>query len=293
MAFHTILTNARSWGEHTGLYVVLLGLGATLIGRAIGAGAHWTEATLARSLERAEVAGRPTESFGHLRAVTQATRWALTSLVFFLAFVLALLRLGVPLASLIAPATVVGIAVGFGAQQLVGDVLAGFFLFAERQFGVGDEIRVSAVGATTGVTGTVEELTLRVTKLRTAAGELVILTNGEMLQITNLSRGWAQVTVDLPIAPDVPVAAALQALDGVASRLADAPELAEVLLAGPDVVGVEAIGAGYMTLRMTARTRPGGQATVARRLRQEAVAALQAAGVPVGPATPPTPGSSP
>ena len=90
-------------------------------------------------------------------------------------------------------------AIGFGAQQVVGDVLAGFFLFAERQFGVGDLIRLSMPGQTTGVSGTVEELTLRVTKLRSAQGDLIVVPNSALRQVTNLSKDWSRVVIDIPI----------------------------------------------------------------------------------------------
>ncbi len=108
--------------------------------------------------------------------------------------------MGIPLVTLIAPATVAGVAIGFGAQQVVGDLLAGFFLFAEHQFGYGDDIRFSQPGQTKGVAGTVEEMTLRVTKLRTIEGELVIIPNSLLGQVTNLSKDWSQAVLDLPIA---------------------------------------------------------------------------------------------
>ena len=109
------------------------------------------------------------------RAVAEVIEWAVISLTYFVAAILAIRQLGIPLTTLVAPATVVGVALGFGAQQVVGDLLAGFFLFSERQFGIGDLIRLSQPGQATGVTGTVEQLTLRVTKLRTASGEFVVV----------------------------------------------------------------------------------------------------------------------
>src|SRR5471030_2116057 len=82
---------------------------------------------------------------------------------------------------------------------MVQDLLAGFFIITERQYGFGDLIRISALGSTTGVTGTVEDVTLRVTNLRTVDGEVVIIPNGQINQVTNLSRDWARAVVDVPL----------------------------------------------------------------------------------------------
>ncbi len=103
----------------------------------------------------------------------------------------------IPLSSLVAPAVVIGAAVGFGAQRLVQDFLSGFFIFAERQFGYGDIIRIAPPGAAAGVVATVEKVTLRATKLRTESSELVVVPNGEIRQVTNLSKdGHARPPAD-------------------------------------------------------------------------------------------------
>ena len=140
------------------------------------------------------------EGLKRSRAVSEAVEWAVVALTYFIAGILALDRLGIPLTTLVAPATVIGIGLGFGAQQMVGDLLAGFFLFAEHQFAFGDVIRLSVPGQTTGITGTVEELTLRVTKLRTAQGELVVVPNSALRQVTNLSKDWSRAVIDIPVA---------------------------------------------------------------------------------------------
>ncbi len=123
----------------------------------------------------------------------------MVALLYFVVGILAFDRLGIPLTTLVAPATVIGIGLGFGAQQMVGDLLAGFFLFAEHQFAFGDVIRLSLPGQPTGITGTVEELTLRVTKLRTAQGELVVVPNSALRQVTNLSKDWSRAVIDIPV----------------------------------------------------------------------------------------------
>ena len=159
-------------------------------------GASWIDLQIRRQIESGAVAS---ESLKRSRAISEAVEWAVVALVYFVAAILAFDRLGIPLTTLVAPATVIGIGLGFGAQQMVGDLLAGFFLFAEHQFAFGDVIRLSVPGQTAGITGTVEELTLRVTKLRTAQGELVVVPNSALRQVTNLSKDWSRAVIDIPV----------------------------------------------------------------------------------------------
>src|SRR5258708_17034663 len=116
-----------------------------------------------------------------------------------------LARLGIPATSLVAPPAVAAVALGFGAQRIVQDLLAGFFIITERQYGFGDLIRLSVPSLPDPAIGTVEDVTLRVTTVRTAGGEVVITPNGQISQATNLSRDWARAVVDVP----VPAAAAV------------------------------------------------------------------------------------
>ena len=157
---------------------------------------RWIDNQIRRQIESGALAS---ESLKRSRAVSEAVEWSVVALASFIAGILALDRLGIPLTTLVAPATVIGIGLGFGAQQMVGDLLAGFFLLTEHQFAFGDLIRLSVPGSA-GITGTVEELTLRVTKLRNAQGELVVVPNSAMRQVTNLSKDWSKAVVDIPVA---------------------------------------------------------------------------------------------
>ena len=157
---------------------------------------RWIDVQIRRQIESGAVAS---ESLKRSRAISEAVEWSVVALTYFVVAILAFDRLGIPLTTLVAPATVIGIGLGFGAQQMVGDLLAGFFLFAERQFAFGDVIRLSMPGQTTGITGTVEELTLRVTKLRTQQGELVVVPNSALRQVTNLSKDWSRAVIDIPV----------------------------------------------------------------------------------------------
>ena len=219
------------------------------------------------------------EALKRSRAISEAVEWAVVALLYFVAGILAFDRLGIPLTTLVAPATVIGIGLGFGAQQMVGDLLAGFFLFAEHQFAFGDVIRLSMPGQATGVTGTVEEVTLRVTKLRTAQGELVIVPNSALRQVTNLSKDWSRAVIDIPVAVTEDLEQVTRILKDVVDSMAHDSEWSDLILGDPVVAGVESIDVGYVQLRLIARTLPGRQFEVAREIRLRASIALRTAGV--------------
>ena len=124
--------------------------------------------------------------------------WAALAIIYCVAAVLIAERLGIPLTKSWSPA-VAGVALGFGAQRIVQDILAGFFIITERQYGFGDLIRLSVPSIPDPAIGTVEDVTLRVTTGRTTDREVVITPNGQITQVTNLSRDWARAIVDVPV----------------------------------------------------------------------------------------------
>ncbi|MGH9065524.1 MAG: mechanosensitive ion channel family protein [Acidimicrobiales bacterium] len=278
MPFQT--ENLTHWLRTSAIEIVLIALGSVLAARL----AHWVATAFTRQLERQvrnqmQVGLVPSEESKHLRVVVQACEWGCIGLIYFLAVILILLRLHLPLASLVAPATVIGLALGFGAQRVVQDLLAGFFLFAERQYGFGDVIRIGQVGQTTGISGTVEEVTLRTTRLRTVNGELVIIPNGQIVQATNLSRGWSRVVVDIPLPPDQDIELATELLNRVAESLMKEEEWKALLLETPTVTGIEAIQVGYIQLRLMARTLPAKQWDLGREIRRRVILAFREAGI--------------
>jgi small conductance mechanosensitive channel len=237
---------------------------------------RWVDEQIRIQIESGLVAS---ESLKRSRAVSEAVEWVVVALTGFIAAILALDRLGIPLTTLVAPATVIGIGLGFGAQQMVGDLLAGFFLFAEHQFGFGDVIRLSVPGQPTGITGTVEELTLRVTKVRTAQGELVVVPNSALRQVTNLSKDWSRAVIDIPVSVTEDLDRVTGLLKDMFAAMASDPAWSGLLLGDPVVAGVETIDVGYVQLRLIARTLPGRQFEVAREIRLRAATALRSAGV--------------
>ncbi|MDR1711248.1 MAG: mechanosensitive ion channel family protein [Propionibacteriaceae bacterium] len=179
--------------------------------------------------------------------------------------------LNVPVAPLLASAGVGGIALGFGAQSLIKDFLSGIFIVIEDQYGVGDLIDTGTV------VGTVEDVGLRVTRLRDASGEVWYVRNGEILRVGNHSQGWSTAIADIPIAPDEDTHKALAVLEQVADELDADEEFASVLLERPTVVGVNAMSPNAVTLRMTAKTAPNQHWGVQRALLEQAQRDLTAA----------------
>ncbi len=170
--------------------------------------------------------------------------------------------LGFNLGPLLAGASIIGIAVGFGAQTLVRDFLSGFFILVEDQYGVGDVVTV-----TEKVSGTIEEVNLRVTRLRGVDGTVWYVPNGEIRTVGNAAKDWARALVDvvLPYAADS--GAALSAIAEEAQAFAEDPAWSDDVLEPPEVWGVETVAAEGVTVRVAAKTMPTRNHVVARALR--------------------------
>jgi moderate conductance mechanosensitive channel len=181
--------------------------------------------------------------------------------------------LGINLAPLLASAGVVGIAIGFGAQNLVRDYLTGVFMLLEDQYGVGDVITVG------DATGTVETMTLRITRIRDVNGVVWHIRNGTIDQVGNKTQGWARAIVDFP----VPYAADLATIRAILAEVAEAawadPAMRAIMLEKPDVWGAQAVSSTEVVMRVVARTAPLRQWETERELRARLKAALDAAGI--------------
>jgi small conductance mechanosensitive channel len=205
--------------------------------------------------------------------------WTVVTLIYSIAAILVLQRFNVPLTSLVAPATIAGVALGFGAQRVVQDLLGGFFVITERQYGYGDVIRVLQPGSLTGITGTVEDITLRATRLRTTNGEVLIVPNGDVRQVINLSRDWARAVIDVPVPLGTDIARLTTVLRQVGDEAFHDPAIGSMLLDPPSVMGVESLEVDHVNVRVVARTLPGQQFAVGRHLRAQIAAALQREGI--------------
>ena len=177
---------------------------------------------------------------------------------------------------LLVGASILGAALGFGAQFLVRDVIAGAFILIEDQFSVGDAIEVN------GQVGTVEDVTLRCTRLRDITGRLLFVPNGEMKIVVNHSRDWHQAAVDLPIAPNQDLERALELASQIASEMNADPVYGPQLLEPLKVLGIERVGPEGATVKLVGRTRPGAAAfELSREARRRLLARLRGTGVRV------------
>lgn len=278
------LNEVGDWLSGRGLEVVLIILGSVLLARFVSwAGRRVTDRIDARytggdALVRSEAAK-------HRHSLTQVLTWAAVVLIYSISVFFVLDRLGVPVTGLVAPATVLGVGLGFGAQRIVGDVLAGFFIITERQYGFGDVVAIQVLGGMDPASGTVEDVTLRVTRLRSPDGEVVTVPNGQIVKVINLSRDWARAVVDIPIPTTVDVNRANEVLREVGREAFRDPALRPLLLDPPSVMGVESLDLDQVNVRMVARTLPGKQFEVGRDLRARVVLAFRNQGMNVPPPT--------
>jgi small conductance mechanosensitive channel len=212
---------------------------------------------------------RSSEKDGIVTAQEQRTRTLLSLLrsvgrvvIWVMTLFMVLGALGLQLGPLLAGAGVVGLAVSFGAQSLVKDVISGLFILMENQFGVGDVVRLE------GVSGSVERMTLRVVVLRDVHGVVHVVPNGQITKVSNLTRGWARVVLDVAVAykedPDQVMAVMLD--EG--HRLYGDPQWRPLLLEEVQVPGIESFGEAGVTIRLLAKTLPLKQWDVARELRR-------------------------
>ncbi|MBO0714384.1 MAG: mechanosensitive ion channel family protein [Acidimicrobiales bacterium] len=190
------------------------------------------------------------------------------ALVWIVAILVLLSTFGIDLLPVLAGATVVGAALGFGAQSLVRDYLSGFFILVEDQYGIGDTISIGEV------TGVVEDLTLRVTRLRALDGRVWYVANGEVRKVANASLQWSRAVVDILVPPGTDVTQATSAISDEAVALSKEPEWSSTCLDPPEVWGVDAVDQRGMTIRVAVKTRALEDARVARVLRSRITARL-------------------
>lgn len=204
--------------------------------------------------------------------LTKLLENVLTYVVYFIAILTVLGTLNVDVRGLIAGAGILGLAVGFGAQNLVKDVITGFFIIFEDQFSVGDYVRIDQFE------GTVQEIGLRTTKILSGTGELHILPNGTISQVTNLSLHNGTAMVDVSIAYEGDMEKAEQVITELLPLL---PDKYEELVKPPELLGIQQLGTSDVVLRVVAETLPMKHWYIARVLRKELKAVLDANGIGV------------
>jgi small-conductance mechanosensitive channel len=196
-------------------------------------------------------------------------------IIWTIALIIALGETGVNLGPLIAGAGIAGVALGFGAQSLVKDCIAGLFMLLEDQYGVGDVVDLDEAS------GVVEKISLRTTVLRGVDGTVWHVPNGYVTRVGNRSQLWSVALVDVSVAYHSDLAAARQVILDCATELIGSEEWSDVVIEPPQLLGVEALGADGITIRVTVKVRPGAQWGLQRALREALKAALDDAGIEI------------
>src|SRR3954468_22947451 len=268
----TTLEDLTQWLLTKGLHVVLVVLFALVTTRLI----RWIAGRISKRLTKGDQrdATVRSESVKHGQAVASVISSVAIGMLYVLVAVDIANQLGLPLGSLVAPAAVLGAALGFGAQRIVQDLLSGFFIITEKQYGFGDLVELS-VNAGGEARGTVEDVTLRVTKLRTGDGEVFTVPNGLIVKSLNLSKDWARAVIDIPVPTSADINKVNDVLRTVTTAATKDDGLPDLLLDEPQLMGVESIEVDTVSLRMVARTLPGKQFEVGRKLRALVVSALR------------------
>lgn len=193
------------------------------------------------------------------RTLTALLHSVIVNVVYFIAIIMILDTLGFPLAPLLAGAGVVGLAIGFGAQNIVRDVITGFFIIYEDQFSVGDFIETGKY------TGTVLEIGLRVTKLKEWTGQVHMIPNGAITEVTNFSKENSMAVLDIGIAYEEKISHAEEVLEGL---LMEVYQQEEDIIVEPTIMGVQDLGSSDVVLRIAAECQPMTHWAIARKLRK-------------------------
>jgi moderate conductance mechanosensitive channel len=200
---------------------------------------------------------------------------AASKIIWGVAVLMAFPEFGISVLPVVALLGLSMLGLGFGAQNIVRDVVAGLYIAFEDQYVAGETIRTGEI------TGRVEQLTLRRTVVRDLQGALVTIANGAIRTVSNLSRDWSQAFVDISIAPEAPVEKSLQALETAAADLRGDSSWAQALVDGPRVLGVQAYDQSGSTLRLQVRTAPTRQEEVSRELRRRIQIEFQRQSIPL------------
>jgi small conductance mechanosensitive channel len=266
------LAHSATWVIGKPLAILVIVIGAVVV--------RWLASkTIDRVVRRAEVAplpgGKNTFNRRAQRANSLGTllKSITTTVVFGVAFVMVLSELGINVAPILASAGVLGLAIGFGAQNLVKDFLAGIFMIFEDQLGVGDSVDLGEAS------GTVEAVSLRVTRLRDVNGTVWYVRNGEILRVGNQSQNWARTVLDVSFPYREDVAKVRRVLQDVADDLWHDEDFDHVIIEQPEIWGIEAVTADAITMRVTLKTAPLEQWRVAREMRARIKARFDAEGI--------------
>ncbi|MGL6234106.1 MAG: mechanosensitive ion channel family protein [Segniliparus sp.] len=275
------------WMLTRGFRIAMVVVAAILITRLL----RWAAGVLGRGGFKERQLSLRSEGSRQRETLASTIAWVLSVLVYFFAGLRIAKLLEFDLTGLTIPATAAGAGLGFGAQRIVQDLLSGFFIIAEKQYRIGDLVQLSVLGTNYDPVGTVEEVTLRVTKVRSTEGELFTVPNGQIVKSINMSKDWSQAVVDIPVPSGTDIGHLREKLAEICSTAKDDTNLAPLLRGEPVYVGVESIELDRANLRIVANSVPGQQFVLSRRLRAKIVTALRKEGIATmsspGPQQPP------
>jgi small conductance mechanosensitive channel len=266
------LANGATWLIGKPLAILVIITGAVVV--------RWLASkAIDRVVRRAEIAPIPGGKHGYNRRAQRAKslgsllKSVTTTVVFGIAFVMVLSELGMNVAPILASAGVLGLAIGFGAQNLVKDFLSGVMMMVEDQYGVGDEVNLGEA------IGTVEHVALRVTRVRDVDGTVWYVRNGEILRVGNSSQNWARTVLDVKVGYDEDLRRVREVLQDVAHGLWDDEDFRDIILEEPEVWGVQELAPDGTVVRVTLKTAPLKQWGVAREMRERIKARFDHEGI--------------
>ncbi|MEO7555384.1 MAG: mechanosensitive ion channel family protein [Acidimicrobiales bacterium] len=266
------LAQAGGFLVGTPLKLVLIAIGAVVLNWLVGRSVRrFTETLITRSGPSLLTSGVRTTA--RARTLGVVLRSIATIVIFGMAGLSALGEVGINLGPLIAGAGIAGVAIGFGAQSLVKDFLTGIFMLVEDQYGVGDVVDVGLA------VGTVEAVTLRSTRLRSADGTVWHVPNGAVALVGNKSQQWSRALLDVTVAYESDLRRAQEVIKEAADEMAADERWAGELLDAPEVWGVEQLSGAGADIRLVVKTRPAAQFSVMRELRVRVKEALDAADI--------------
>jgi small conductance mechanosensitive channel len=245
------------WLKTSGLRLLVIAIGSILLIRLLRAVAERIPNLMAAG-------GEPgiTEREKRARTAASLIRTVGTTLVVIVAVMMAFREIGLDITPLIAGAGVAGLAIGFAAQSLIKDIIAGFFILLDDQFHVGDVIQAA------GVSGQVEQMTLRMTIIRDLQGTVHFIPNGEIKVVSNLTKEWSRAVLEIGVGYEEDVDRVIALLSEIGRSLAEDESFGKLVLEPPQVLGVEALTDSQVTIRMLTKTVPFKQWEVARELRR-------------------------
>jgi moderate conductance mechanosensitive channel len=269
MNMSNFLTNFPAFSAASLLHLLIIFLVALLLNRLLRIGTQFIIKPAASQTRAAQAREQQT------RTLSGVVFSAGSKIVWAVALLTAAQEFGINITPVAALAGLASLAVGFGAQNLVRDIITGFYIILEDQYVVGDTIQVG------DTVGRVDHLTLRRTVVRDPRGALVTLSNGDIRTVANLSRDWSQTFVDVSISPLVAQDQALQVLEVAVTDLRNDPSWSQALVDGPRILGLQSYDQHSSTIRVQVRTAPSRQDDVARELRRRIQLEFQRQNIPL------------